>query len=404
MTADELADERPGPAVARAATAWASVAVLTATSFALVTGEFLPPSLLPALAADLGTTEGRAGQAVTATAFAALLTAPTIGLLVPRLERRTLLSALAVAAGLSNIGVALSGDLAVLLLSRLLLGAAVGGFWAMSLAVAAQLTAPRHLGRAITAVNTGGTLATVAGVPLGIWLDALVDWRTVFAGVGVLTLGVAVTLRLVLPEVPAAASTGLRALGRTLGLPGVALGLLGHALVMLGNFAAFTYVRAALGIDPSLGTGDAALLIATFGVASLVGGVVTGIVVDRHLRALRRGAPVLLAAAVAALVPAAGHPWLLTTAVVVWGAVFGGWLIVVTAWIGRAAPADLEPGGGLVVAGYQLAITLGAGVGGIVVDAHGIRTTLLLAAAAALVGGVLFGRRAGSAAPGAAAP
>lgn len=368
-------------------TAWGAVLVLSATSFALVTGEFLPPSLLPSLAASLGTTEGLAGQAVTATAFAALLTAPTIGLLAPRLERRTLLSMLAVAAAVSNVTAALSENVAVLIASRLLLGAAIGGFWAMSLAVAARLTAPRHLGRAITLVNTGGTLATVAGVPLGIWFGSLFDWRAAFVVVGLLTLAVALALRLVLPEVPPATTTGARPLLETFRSPGVAMGLLGHALVMLGNFAAFTYIRAALGLD----TRGAALLIALFGVAALVGGVVTGVLTDRHLHSLRIVAPLLLAVGIAALVPASGEVWLLVPSVVVWGGVFGGWLIIVTAWIGRAVPSRMEQGGGLVVAGYQLAITAGAGIGGVLVDGPGIQVTLLLAAASALLGGILFG-------------
>ena len=388
MSAETSPGTRPGAAAARTATAWGSVLVLTATSFALVTGEFLPPSLLPALADSLGTTEGRAGQAVTATAFAALLTAPTVGLLLPRLERRTLLCVLALAATASNIGTALSGDVVLLIASRLLLGAAIGGFWAMSLAVAARLSTPRRLGRAITLVNTGGTLATVAGVPLGIWLGDRLGWRAVFVAVAVLTLLVAGALRLVLPEVPPAAATGLRSLRETLRLPGVGQGLAGHTLVMLGSFAAFTYVRSALGLP----AGEAAVMISVFGLAALTGGVVTGALVDAHLRALQVAGPLLLAAGVAALVPASGRFWLLVPAIVVWGAVFGGWLIIATAWIGRTAPSRMEQGGGLVVAGYQLAITLGAGVGGVVVDVWGIATTLLLAAAAAVLGGVLFAR------------
>lgn len=62
-------------------TAWATIAAMMATSFVLVLAEFLPPSLLPSMAASLGITEGQAGQTVTA--FIGFLTAPTIGILVP---------------------------------------------------------------------------------------------------------------------------------------------------------------------------------------------------------------------------------------------------------------------------------------------------------------------------------
>ncbi|WP_255505712.1 hypothetical protein [Mycetocola sp. JXN-3] len=66
-----------------ARTAWGAIVIMMATSFILVTAEFLPPSLLPTMAASLGITEGQAGQAVTATAIIGFFTAPTIGIIFP---------------------------------------------------------------------------------------------------------------------------------------------------------------------------------------------------------------------------------------------------------------------------------------------------------------------------------
>ena len=367
-------------------TAWGPVLLVTATSFVLATGEFLPPSLLPSMAASLNITEGQAGQSVTVTALAGLVMAPLIGTLFPRLDRRTLLSGLAVSATISNGAVAVSTNVVVLLLARLLLGAAIGGFWAMSLAVAARLSASHHLRRSVTLVNTGATLATVAGVPTGIWLGSIFDWRTVFAGIAVTSLVIAIALRAVLPDVPSDAATGVRALRETLRTPGLARGSIGHTLVMLANFAAFTYIRPALALTPDLDEGHAAVLVAVFGVGSVAGGLVTGALVDRHLTS-----PLLLAAGIATLSLFPGRLWLITVAIVAWGSVFGGWLIIVSTWMGRVAPSRREAGGGLVVAGYQSAIMLGAGIGGLIVDHAGIRVTLMIATAAAIIGGILFG-------------
>ncbi len=47
---------------------------MTLGVFGLVTAEFLPASLLTPMAADLGISEGAAGQAVTATAAVAMVT------------------------------------------------------------------------------------------------------------------------------------------------------------------------------------------------------------------------------------------------------------------------------------------------------------------------------------------
>lgn len=386
------------PAV-RTRTAWGAVAAMMTTSFVLVTAEFLPPSLLPAMAASLDITEGQAGQAVTATAFVGFLTAPTVAVIFPRLDRRALLTWLTVAAAGSNVVVALAPNLVTLLAARLLLGAALGGFWAMSLAVAARLSAPHHFGRAVMIINTGTTVATVAGVPLGLYLGTVFDWRTVFWGTAVLTLGVAVALRVVLPPVAPAAATGFRGLGEALAVPGAAWGLAGHVLVVVGHFAAFTYIRAALEQTPSLGARGVAVLLVVFGVGGFIGNLAIGVLVDHHLRVLRLVVPLLMAAGIGGLAAFPGSVAVVAVAVVAWGFSFGAWLTVVTTWMARVAGDLMEAGGGLVVAGFQLAITLGAGFGGLVVDGLGIRPALVIGALVALLGATIFGTAPSSSRP-----
>ena len=107
--------------------------------FGLLTAEYLPASLLTPMAADLGVSEALAGQAVTVTAVVALFA----GLLVPGLtrglDRRMVLLAFSVLMVASNLLVALSSSMAVLLTMRVLLGIALGGFWSMAAAVAMRL-------------------------------------------------------------------------------------------------------------------------------------------------------------------------------------------------------------------------------------------------------------------------
>ncbi|MGO4838596.1 MFS transporter, partial [Rhizobiaceae sp. 2RAB30] len=119
--------------------AWAAVFAMTLGVFGLVTAEFLPASLLTPMAADLGISEGLAGQAVTATALVALAASLLIATVVRDLDRRIVLLAFSVLLILSSLLVAFASSLTMLLLGRVLLGAAVGGFWTMSAAVAMRL-------------------------------------------------------------------------------------------------------------------------------------------------------------------------------------------------------------------------------------------------------------------------
>ena len=59
----------------------------------------------------------------------------------------------------------------------------------------------------------------------------------------------------------------------------------------------------------------------------------------------------------------------------------------------RVAPDRLESIGGLLVATFQVAIALGAAVGGLLVDVAGVHTALVAGGLTAVFGGVLLGFR-----------
>lgn len=376
------------PALVR--TRWGALLVMMATSFVLVTAEFLPSGLLTPMAADLGVTPGRAAWTVTVTALVGFVAAPTVGLLIPRLDRRTLLAVLTLAAALSNLVVAIAPSLWLMLLSRTLLGAALSGFWAMSLAASIRMSRPEQLGRAIMIVTAGGSLATVAGVPAGVLLGDHLGWRAAFVAMAVVTAVVAALLVLVLPAIPASPAAGLRQLGATLTRTGVPLGLTGHVLVVLGHFTAFAFVRVALERLDGVSTGEITLLLALFGVGGLVGNLIIGLLVDRHLPTLAFAVPLLTAVSIAT-VAEANSVTVVAAAVLLWGSSFGGWLILVNAWISRRLSDSVEAGGGLVVAGFQLSIMLGSAGGGLLIDGPGVTLAYGVAAVIVAVGVVAFG-------------
>jgi len=171
--------------------AWVAVFSLAMGVFGLLTAEYLPASLLTPMAADLGVSEALAGQAVTVTAVVALFA----GLLVPRLtrsiDRRLVLLGFTALMILSNALVALSSSMGVLLVMRVLLGIALGGFWSMAAAVAMRLVPPQRVPRALSIIFSGIAVGTVVSVPLGSYLGGLLGWRSAFwaaTAVGGLTL------------------------------------------------------------------------------------------------------------------------------------------------------------------------------------------------------------------------
>nr|MBA2814145.1 MFS transporter [Candidatus Pantoea persica] len=114
--------------------------------FGLITAEFLPVSLLTPIAASLRVSEGQAGQTVTVTALL----------------------------------VALAGNLTLLLLARVLLGMAIGGFWTLATAITMRLVPKDQVPRALSIVFSGISLATIIAAPLGSYLGSLICWRNIF--------------------------------------------------------------------------------------------------------------------------------------------------------------------------------------------------------------------------------
>ena len=392
MSTDTLSTPTQSPAASTTPAvrpaAWLAVISLGLGIFTLVASEFLPASLLSPIAADLGITEGVAGQLVTATSIIGIIGGPLVVSSLPRLDRRWVMAGLTTLAIASNVLVAIAPAFGLMLAARLLLGMSIAGFWAMSLAVTAQLVPADRLGRAMTIVNTGVSLATIAAVPAGAYFGELLGWRAVFllaAGAGVLTLAAQLTT---LPSVPPSGAPGFRALVQTALTPVVTLGVLAIVLIAGGHFMGFTYLRPAFetidGLTPEL----LAVLLMVFGVASFLGNLVAGPLADRRLRVLVLAAPVAIGVGVALFAISGSSLVMAFVTVFVWGVGFGAVPTMVQTWIAHVAPERLESAGGLIVAAFQIAITIGAAVGGLLVDSVGVQAALIAGGIAAVLGGV----------------
>src|SRR3984957_4873643 len=142
---------------AREAPAWGAVSSMMLGVFGLVTSESLPASLLTPMARDLGVTEGTAGQAVTATAMVGLATSLLVATVTRRIDRRIILLAFSILLVVSNLLVACAANLTLLLLARVLLGVALGGFWTMAVATTMRLVSETMVPRALSILFSGGS-------------------------------------------------------------------------------------------------------------------------------------------------------------------------------------------------------------------------------------------------------
>ena len=370
---------------------WAGVASLSVGVFALVMAEFLPASLLSRVAVDLGVTEGVAGQSVAITAIVAAVAGITIPVVLSRMDRRHLMLILSALAVVSDVLVAIAPTYPVLLAARVLLGVAIGGFWALAISITARLVPAAKLGVGLTIVNVGVTLATVAAVPLGTLLGEIWGWRAVFAlaaGVGVIAM---VIQFFALPSILAGPSGGFRPLIQTLRSRMVLLCLFTMALMGAGHFAGFTYIRPAATEVGGLAPEQLAVLLLVYGLGIVGGNLIAGPLADRTLRIAALIFPLVLGLAMIAFATMGGSTVLLFIAAALWGAGFGALPTVISTWLARAEPARLESIGGLQTGVFQVAIALGAFLGGLLVDGAGVQTALVLGGLASVLGAIILG-------------
>jgi len=388
----------PAGASAARGGAWSAVAALTLCVSTLIASEFMPVSLLTPIAADLHMTEGRAGQAIAVSGVFAVITSLVIGSATRTRDRKTVLLAMTGLMILSGLMVAFAPNPSVFMAGRALIGVVIGGFWSMSTATVMRLVPEDQVPRALGVLNGGNALATTIAAPLGSFLGQSIGWRGAFFAVvplGVLTLA---WQHLTLPSMPPKASPSAGSVFRVVRRPGVPIGLAAVTALFMGQFALFTYVRPFLETVTGVGVSTVSLILFGLGGAGLVGSSLVGFLLRRRLLALLVAMPLAMAVLAIGLLAFGALPLPTALLLAAWGLIGTAAPVAWWTWLSRTLPDDAEAGGGLMVAVIQMAITLGASVGGLLVDASGY-PALFRASAAILCGSAFLAFLAARAAP-----
>jgi predicted MFS family arabinose efflux permease len=377
--------------------AWGAVLALSLAAFALVASEFMPVSLLTPVAADLQITEGQAGQAISISGLFAVLASLLVSSLAGRLDRKILLLGLTALMVVSGTVVSLAPNYLVFMVGRALIGVAIGGFWSMSAATTMRLVPDEAVPRALAILNGGNALAMVVAAPLGSFLGDLFGWRAAFfCTVPLAALALAWQF-VSLPPMRAEARSRAGDAFKLLGQPVVALGMLAVSLFFMGQFSLFTYLRPFLETVTQVDVSVLSLLLLLMGVTGFVGTSLIGGFLNNGLYRILVAFPLVMVAIAVALIAFGGSLVAVAVLLGFWGLVATSAPVGWWTWVARTLPKDAEAGGGLMVAVVQLAITLGATLGGVLFDAAGYRATFGMSAVLLVLASLLAARTAASA-------
>lgn len=371
---------------------WGAVWALGIGVASLSSAEMMPSALLTPMASGLKVSEGMAGQSISTTAIVALIVSLLIAPVIGSIDRRKVLLVLSFAQVVSNLVVAFAGNYSTLLAARLLLGVAVGGFWALSASLALRLVSSHEVPKALSIIFGGGAMAGIVAIPLAAAIGAQIGWRGVFiAAAGLAALALTAQL-FTLPRMPATGSTRFAHLLDVLKIRQIAIGMACVVLTFGGSQTFAVYLRPFLETITKLDANGVSLALLIIGVSSFLGTSSAAKFLRHDLRITIAGLSLVITLATGLLVVAGRVSVLVFVLLAVFGFARGilapGW----STWLTRSIPEKAESGGGLLVAFIQVGVMGGAAFGGLITDAAGVVATVTTAGVITLLGaaGVFF--------------
>ncbi|WP_368746270.1 MFS transporter [Klebsiella aerogenes] len=369
--------------------AWLAVVALGVSAFSIVTSELAPVGMLSALANDLHQSQAGAGLAVTAYGWVAALAALLAGAIPARISRKALLIVLMLILAFSCLAATQSHTIQTFMTARMTGALAHGAFWALIGTVAVQLVPVDKLGLATSVIFAGVSAASVLGVPLSSFIADMVGWRQAFSAISLLSLAAAVALLWTLPTLAAPQPLRLRVYVGIVKNP-LLLSLFGAtACIISAHFAAFTYLEPLLTQTRGIPTSTISALLLMSGLSGLLGNLIAGKLIDRHIRVLIMTSLLLSAGALGMLSIRGGSAlpvWFVAVLLGVWGAGMAIVFVGLQTWLLRSAGEATQPASAIYVAIFNAAIGTGALVGGLVSAKLGLSSLPLLAAVAMICG------------------
>ncbi|SEK74482.1 Predicted arabinose efflux permease, MFS family [Paenibacillus sp. OK003] len=362
MNANKIAKER---------LPWSALLALAMAGFICILTESLPAGLLPQIAQDLEIGEGLAGQLVTLYAVGSLLAAIPLTTSTRGWRRRPLLLSCIFGFLIFNTITAVSSVYGLTLAARFMAGVSAGVLWGMTAGYARRMVSDSLKGKAMAVAMVGTPLALALGVPLGTFLGNYAGWRLIFETVSLLTLVLVLWVLWKVPDYEGEPARQQLALHRIFVIPGVRPILFVVLTWVLAHNILYTYISPYLGETMLSERVDLVLMI--FGVTSVIGIWIIGLLIDRYMRLLILVSLVLFALASLAMGIFIHQPIMIILGVVAWGLTFGGAATLLQTAIAQAGGQSADVAQSMLVTAWNLGIGGGGIVGAILLDQTGAR-------------------------------
>ncbi|WP_127592952.1 MFS transporter [Paenibacillus lautus] len=256
--------------------------VLALVSFLVGTSNYIISGILDKIAETLGTSVAAAGQLITVYSLAYAVGTPILMVLTAKMDRRKLL--------LYSLGLFIAANLLTFILpgfglfiaARIITALAAGVVTVNALSIAAKIALPGKQASAIANVTMGITASLIIGVPLGRMVASAFGWKAVFLAIAIVGVIAMLVIAAVIPRMQGDKPVPLIKQFALLKKPQVLVALAITFFWLGGYSLAYTYISPFLLEVTHLNESLISAALFVFGIASLIGSKVGGYSADKR--------------------------------------------------------------------------------------------------------------------------
>lgn len=258
----------------------ARIGALCAGNFMVGTSMYIVGGLLVQLSDAFQVSVAQAGFLIAAFALTCVVASPVFATISARIDRRVLLTSMLLLCATANGLAWFAQTYEQFLATRVLAAVASAVFTPQAAAALGLLVTPAQRTQATSAIMLGWALASVLGVPLGVWIGHAAGWRVAMSSLGGASLLLAFVLWRLLPPMQLP-PINLRSWLTVLRTPALSLIIGASAIFGAGNHAVFSYIAPLIShIQPQEPTLLSSLLLA-HGIAAVLSNVLAIVLIGR---------------------------------------------------------------------------------------------------------------------------
>ncbi|WP_418360221.1 MFS transporter [Sphingobacterium detergens] len=351
-----------------------SIYVLALGAFGIITTEFGIVGILPTISRQFQVSIDTAGWLLSAFAITVAVSSPFITSFTTKINRKLLLCLVMSIFVFSNLISAFSSNFSILMVARILPAILHPLFWNISIAIAFKNSGAKG----VSTVMLGLSLATVLGIPLTTYaVDLFHNWQASFFLSSAISLIAFIGLLLFVPSIPADNTKSAQNQISVLKSPQLWLNLISTICTLAAMFSSYTYLTTYLEQITKMDGAQISIMLLLFGGMGTLGNWLMGLALNRNVLLTAR---LFLASLIIVQVLAYYLGGIFTPMVVIvslWGMIHTGGFLVSNIRTTQSVPHHaLEFVNSLLTSSFNIGISLGAFLGGVISAYYGVHYVL----------------------------